>query len=105
MEQLKEIISSSLKSMGLNLEELILFGSRARSNFMDESDWDILVVVRESILPEERKDVWYGVYRKLHEKFRDSSFDVIIKSKRDFEYEGKIPNTISNEAKLEGIRL
>ncbi len=40
IEHLQEVFQNSL----LNIERAFLFGSRARGDFLEESDWDILIV-------------------------------------------------------------
>lgn len=104
-EIIKEIIANTILEAGLTLSEIILFGSRARGNFAEESDWDILVVVRESLSLEERRNLWRKIYYTLHSHFPGSCFDIIIKNQDTFEEEKDIVNTISNEAYTEGIKL
>jgi uncharacterized protein len=38
-----------LKKQGFNAVKIILFGSRARGDFVPDSDWDFLVVVDKDI--------------------------------------------------------
>ncbi|RPI13178.1 MAG: nucleotidyltransferase domain-containing protein [Ignavibacteriae bacterium] len=51
-EQIKNIIINSLK--GLEIRNIILFGSRARGDFNDNSDYDILVILADDL---ERKRI------------------------------------------------
>ena len=105
MKRIKQIVFSALKDINMKVDEVILFGSRAREDLEIESDWDILVII-EGVLPSQnKKDVWYAIYKRLHDNFKGYSFDIIVKSKSEFEEEKDILNTISNEAELEGIRL
>ncbi|WP_407919142.1 nucleotidyltransferase domain-containing protein [Dictyoglomus thermophilum] len=84
---------------------MILFGSKARSDFVEESDWDILILVKEKLTLAERKRLWRRIYYAMHSHFPGSSFDIIIKSEDTFEMKKDIANTISNKAYTEGIKL
>jgi len=108
VEKIKEIkkeIEEVLRENGLTLRSIILFGSRARGRYSSESDWDILIVLREDIDPSERRRIWYKIYRALHKKFLGFSFDVFIKSEQEFNEEASVVNTVSNEAMREGVVL
>ncbi|MCD6551380.1 nucleotidyltransferase domain-containing protein [Thermotoga sp.] len=102
---LRKEIENALEEDNLTLIKIILFGSRARKDHMPESDWDILVVLKEQIGPREKRDVWRKIYKALHRKFPRHSFDIIIKSEQEFESEKSVVNTISSEAVKEGILL
>ena len=41
----KTIIQEEIKRAGLNLRQLLLFGSRAQGRARPDSDWDFLIVV------------------------------------------------------------
>jgi predicted nucleotidyltransferase len=102
---IKNEIENILMQYRLSPVNIILFGSRAKKNFTSDSDWDILIVIKEDIEPFERKIMWYRVYKALHKKFSKFSFDVFIKSENEFNSEKSIVNTISNEASVEGKAL
>ena len=102
---IKEVITNILLDAGFTVSEVILFGSRARGNFAEESDWDILVLIRENLKLEERKALWRKIYYTMHSYFPRASFDIIIKNQDTFEAEKDVVNTISNEAYTEGIKL
>ena len=104
-DDLKKEIEKALKEDNLTLIKVILFGSRAPKDHSPESDWDILVVLKEQIGPQEKRYVWRKIYRALHRRFPKRSFDIIIKSKQEFESEKSVVNTISNGAEKEGISL
>ncbi len=82
--------------------EIILYGSRARGEEKEESDWDILILVP------------YKAGIKEEQKFRHKLFDLellfgeaistLVKSKK--EWEGKFRVTpLYNNIKQEGINL
>ncbi len=107
--EIKKIIrgetSRVLKNQGIALCKVILFGSRARGDFDEESDWDVLVLADKDLTPSEKIRLWYEIYKALHRKMRKSSFDVIVKSEAEYSQEKDVVNTISNEAATEGVVL
>lgn len=105
VQQLKIIITKCLKDYGIKVETIILFGSRARREFGEDSDWDILIVIDNALIPSEKRKVWSKVSEDLHKHFPFFPFDIIIKSSEDFEKEKVVVNTISNEAYLDGIKI
>ena len=101
----KKEIEKVFKDENLTLDGVIIFGSRARKDFTQESDWDILVIVKEYIGPVKRKLLWRKLYKSLHKRFPKNSFDILLKSQEEFNNERSVVNTISNEAVSEGIML
>lgn len=105
LRAIKREIEEVLTKVNIKIFEIMLFGSRARGDYNENSDWDILIVLDCEIDPLMKKEIWYLIYKDLHEKFPTFSFDIIIKSRSVYEREKRIVNTLANEAYLEGIRL
>jgi len=105
LKVIKKEIEDVVRNLAYKLERIILFGSRARGDHKKESDWDILVVVRDDLTPKKMKELWFAIYSSLHRRMKFSSFDVIVKTKRIYENEKLVVNTISNEAYMEGVNL
>lgn len=99
LEKLKRI----LNEMNLKYSKILLFGSRARGDFMEESDWDFLIVLEKPVDARTKKELWFDIYKKLHEFYPFISFDIVLKDAESFEEEKTIANTISNEVYLEGV--
>jgi len=54
---IKDVVTSESREEGVEVKSIILFGSRARGNYREDSDWDLLVVVggspsREATVPD-----------------------------------------------------
>ncbi len=104
-EKIKNTILDIAKREGIKIDKIILFGSRARGEASEDSDWDILIVIDKAIEKNKRREFWYYFYSELRNKIPDHSFDIIIKDKKSYETEITIVNTIANEAFTEGMKL
>jgi len=95
VESFKKAISKKL-----NIKKLILFGSRARGDFKEESDFDLIVVSDEF---EEAKG-----YRRAPDMYRawnvDYSVDFVCLTSKEFERMKNRP-TIVNIAVKEGVEI
>jgi predicted nucleotidyltransferase len=45
LNEIKRIIIEELEKENIKVHKIILFGSRARGDFKEDSDWDVLVIV------------------------------------------------------------
>ena len=104
-ETIKNTISAVLREEKLTLHKIILFGSRARGDFDEESDYDILVIVNEELPLHKKRELAVKITNALHKEMKFTAFDIIVKSLRVFEEEKNIVNTISYEARREGLYL
>ena len=75
-DKIKEIIKNTL--IDYNIEKIILFGSRARGDNSEESDYDILVVVKEEIEWINREDIASLIRRRLAQL--DIDIDILIRT-------------------------
>jgi predicted nucleotidyltransferase len=103
----KEDILDRLKKILFDLKveysRILMFGSRARGDFNEDSDWDFMIIVKEALDAKTRKELWFNIHKKMHIYFPFISFDIILKDAESFEEEKTIVNTISNEVYLEGV--
>lgn len=56
------------QALGPDLEAAFLYGSRARGDWTEDSDWDVLVVVREGADVGAISDALLGLTRRLYEE-------------------------------------
>jgi len=54
LKLIKEIILKTAKKHNIEIDKIILFGSRARGDYREDSDWDILIVTRKKLRLQER---------------------------------------------------
>jgi len=100
---IKEQITKSLDEMGISFENIILFGSRARGDYNEDSDYDILIVTKETYPFKEKARIASkvnGVTAKML-----IPCDIIIKSTDEVEYFRDKIGSVTREAVEEGIVL
>jgi len=100
-DKVKEIV----KTLGINCEKIILFGSRATENYTEDSDWDFLLVVKKPLSGKEKRTLKAKIRIELHNLFPTAFIDIIIVEKSRFHEEKDIINTISNEAFSFGVAV
>jgi len=104
-EIIKSIIEEVISLRGFTLYGIFLFGSRVKPDFKEDSDFDILVIIEDELSKRDIHKLTAEILILLHKQIRFISFDVIIKSRKNFEEEKDIVNTISNEVFHQGIGL
>ena len=67
-QSMLQMISNRVKQKD-PLAEVILFGSRARNEANEHSDWDILILLNQN-----------QVSRKLQQEFRDSLYEIELET-------------------------
>ena len=103
LQFIKQIILDTAKRLNIQVDKIILFGSRARGDYREDSDWDILIVTNEKLDRRKYLEFYSSVIKALYEEKVKS--DLIIMDKETFEEEKHILDTIPNEAFTEGITL
>lgn len=96
---LDEIVSRLTK--GLKAERIYLFGSRARGQARQDSDYDLLVVVPNSRLPRHRRearsyDLLWGLATPV---------DVVVLTRAEFQRAIKVKTSLASSAQADGILL
>lgn len=97
------VIKEEFEKRGLRIDKIILFGSRARGDFKEDSDWDFLVVVDKNLSFHEKWDIIDEIKKKLAKDFIPN--DIIIKSSQEIEEEREDVGKITHEILREGILL
>lgn len=85
----------------LRAEEAWLFGSRARGDCHDDSDWDVMSII-DDLAPDDMTDpmTLWQVKRRV-----DLPLDLLAVKKSDFLSAQNAVTTLSHEVKREGVRL
>ncbi len=83
LEVIKATVDEVSTRLGLKVEEIILFGSRARGDFREDSDWDVLVVLSEPISRKTELEAYKLIHREL--LFKGIKADVLFISREELE--------------------
>ena len=94
---LKEIVDTIIDSV--HPEKIILFGSRARKEHKEHSDYDLMVIKRG--LKNERK-ISRRIYQALFDQKIKRSIDIIVVDKDKLQIQMKNPYLIYSWALREG---
>ena len=87
----------------LAYESAILFGSRARGDFVDGSDYDVLVITRSRLTIREKMNRSAALRRKLADEGIDA--DIILKSRDEVDYYRDKIGSVVRMAVQEGVVL
>jgi len=98
-----EIIRSEATDAGVTVEKIVLFGSRARGDADAQSDWDVLVVLRNSISHPERIALSTRLNRALARRLIPC--DLLIRSSQEVQKQAHQIGSIVRTALAEGISL
>ena len=85
----------------LEPEAVYLFGSRARGDFDEDSDYDLLVIVPDDA-PKERRSIHYAFASKIGTGI---PADIIPCTRTNYEASKDVVGTLSYKAKHEGVRV
>ncbi|MCK5848531.1 MAG: nucleotidyltransferase domain-containing protein [Caldisericia bacterium] len=99
--EIRTIILNVLNSMSVNVSRIVLFGSQARQDANENSDWDLLIVVNQALTKKDRKDIYCRVKRALVSLMIPT--DVLIRSESEVKSTSQLPRNITTVALKEGI--
>jgi uncharacterized protein len=97
------VIRNEFAERGIVIQKIILFGSRARGDARKSSDWDFIVVGKDALEHQAKKDIWLSINRKLVEHYIDA--DVLIERKMDFDKDKFDTGKMTYYAFKEGCRF
>jgi predicted nucleotidyltransferase len=75
----KKIIAEEIEKYGYKIEDIYLFGSRARGDFSEDSDWDFFAVTDKEIDGQLKWDISVKIRRRLAMTNKTSN-DIFIAS-------------------------
>ena len=100
---IKSIVASVAREEGVEVKNIVLFGSRARGDYSGDSDWDLLIIVGGSPSREDIRRLQYRIYRRLAEN--KIYCDVIVVSEEYYTKYKNVVGTIAYYAHLEGKQI
>ena len=101
LKKIKQVILETARKYGIEVDKIILFGSRARGDYREDSDWDILIVVGNKVDKGVLDKYWLEVGRELVKY--DIVPEIIITSREELEKYGKYYGFVHYHALKEGI--
>ncbi|MBP1912985.1 nucleotidyltransferase domain-containing protein [Thermococcus stetteri] len=102
-ELIRNVIKKTAEKLGVDVEEIILFGSRARGDFRRDSDWDVLIVTREKIPRAIELELYKLVHREL--LFNGVKADILLISRDELEAVKEDRSYVYYYALREGIKV
>ncbi len=103
IEIAKRIITEEAQAAGYKVDRIILFGSRAKGNYKEDSDYDFFVILDKNLSKEDWKLILRNIYRKFADNYINA--DVIIKSKLLYKRQQNGTGFLAYYVNKEGISL
>ncbi len=101
IQNIKAEILKCLAERGVTVRNIILFGSRARGDFSKFSDYDFVIVIKETLTFKEKMEI----SKKIRTQLSKYALDVIIKSEQEVEVMKNQIGTVVREALKEGVQV
>ncbi len=86
----KKIITEGIEKAGYKVEAIYLFGSRARGDYKEDSDWDFFVVINKDISFKDERHIIAKLQRIMAEL--NISNDIIVNSKNELNKNNNVGN-------------
>ena len=99
---IKEIILKTAKKYNIEIDKIILFGSRARGDYKEESDWDILIVTKEKLDEKMLELFWEDLDWNLAKYIVP---EIIVVDKESFEKYKNLTGFVYHWAEKEGVLI
>jgi HEPN domain-containing protein/predicted nucleotidyltransferase len=95
------VLRAEIARQGLTLRQVVLFGSRAKGTHRPDSDWDLLIILRETLDPSAKR----RFLTRLEAALRANGIptDLILVSESELPYKATCVGNITHYALQEGI--
>ncbi|MCS7309386.1 MAG: nucleotidyltransferase domain-containing protein [Armatimonadetes bacterium] len=103
LRQAVEVICSVAQQHGVEVVQIYLFGSRARGEGEEESDWDFYVVTSEPMTRAQQRLILQEAKRVLAKMHLPN--DILLERYAQFEKFKQLVGHIAHEVGQEGVRL
>jgi predicted nucleotidyltransferase len=103
LEIAKTIINEEVEKAGYKVDRIFLFGSRARGDYKEGSDWDFLVLIDKDIFKEDLKIILRNIRRRM--AINNISNDIVVKSKETYKNQINDVGFLSYYVNKEGVSL
>ena len=103
LNKIKKTILEVARRYNIEIDKIILFGSRARGDYREESDWDILIVTKEKLDWRVRKK-FLGEILRIFAK-RNMRVDTLIIDSNNLEEYKNWEGFVYHYAVEEGLKI
>jgi predicted nucleotidyltransferase len=103
MEKAIQIIKETIENRGIKVLKIILFGSRAKGNAKEDSDWDFFVIIDKKLSFNEKWDIIDEIKIKLA-KLKIPN-DIFLKSEDEVEESKEDVGRITYYVLKEGVEV
>ncbi len=103
IEIAKTIINEEVEKAGYKVDRIFLFGSRARGDYKEGSDWDFFVLIDKDIFKEDLKIILRNIRRRM--AINNISNDIVVKSKETYKNQINDVGFLSYYVNKEGVSL
>lgn len=104
MDSLLEVKVKAIIQEILPGARIILFGSRAKGTYTEESDFDLLVITEKNLSETEKINIRSSIKKMLIKALR-KPVDVLLNLKKEVEIKKELPGHIVYWALKEGVEL
>ncbi len=104
LKEIKRTILEIANEMNIEVDKIILFGSRARGDYKPKSDWDILVVTKKIQDNNIKRELWLKIYEKLTELLK-SEVDLLIIDNYNYSRYKEFSGYVFYWINKEGVKL
>lgn len=98
LQRIRNLISKFFEDNGIKIKGIILFGSMARGDFSNYSDYDFLIITERTFTVKEKMEI----SKKVREHLAKVAVDIILKSQSEIEAQKNQIGTVTREALREG---
>jgi predicted nucleotidyltransferase len=102
-EEVKSLAKAIRKQLSGMEAKVLLFGSRARGDFDQASDYDVLVITSSEIDKKKQSILGHRVRQEMAKSL--ISVDILLKSQAEVEYFADVKETTIYNALLEGVEI
>ncbi|MEM5821162.1 MAG: nucleotidyltransferase domain-containing protein [Candidatus Aenigmatarchaeota archaeon] len=104
LKRIKEIILQTAKEMNIEIDKIILFGSRARGDYREDSDYDLLIVTKEKLIKQKEIELEIKIRNRIALETKIAC-DIFFVDKKTFERYKNVYGSLYGIANLEGVMI
>jgi len=101
LQRIRNLIAKFFEDNGIKIKGIILFGSMARGDFSNYSDYDFLIITERTFTIKEKMEI----SKKVREHLAKVAVDIILKSQNEIEAQRNQIGTVTREALKEGVEI